>query len=637
MKRRTRVTLMVTALVVALGAASAYAAVSWAHDLEHAAKAGKDQAEAGARSLAAEDATAAVSQFQASAAAFARAQDLLGPDWVGGAAGVIPWAGRQYGAAKTLVAIGVDVSSAGVGLSTVLQETSSETTESGSTRLGSILSTGKDRIDKALVSLGDAAQLATGLSEDGLDPRLAKAVRSLKDALSGVAPFLERSGSLLALERFLLSSPHRILVLSQNSAELRPTGGFVGTYGILDIGPQGFSLEKYADVYTLPNLPVRVTPPPGARMTNDFGFRDANWWIDFPTSAKAMLGFWQQYGQKPVDGIIAIDVITVRDLLEVFGPVTVPGYRETFTAQNLLGRLLYLVEVKSGGGPNKKGVLVALANALEERMLSAGPGELARAALVLAKSADAKHAQFYFADDGAEAAVGQAGWSGAIAPPDGTTDLLAVSNAMTKPGKVNIAIKKQIAYEVILEADGSAETTLVLSYTNTAPASFSLSSSVFRDYLRVYRAAGTVLTPGIVQSSGSTMTVENGLPIVAREFSLLRGRSRTETIVTRVTNAWVVGLPIALPRSPTAASDAAVGSPPGGVSHYRLFIVRQADLQDVPTSVTVAAPQGWRVSGVVAWRVASGETLNTVAEEGVARLSLPLDADVLLDLVMERR
>jgi hypothetical protein len=638
MKRRTRVILIVAAMVVTLVSAFAWAALSWTRNLEDAANTGKDQAEAGARSLAAQDATAAVSQFREAAAAFTRAQDMLGPDWVGNAAGTIPWAARQYTAAKALVTIGVDVSTAGAALSTVLQEGSAETTASGSTRLGSLLAIGKDRIDSALVSLGDAAERAASLTEDGLDPRLAKAVHSLKDALSGVAPFLDRSRSLLALERYLLSSQRRILVISQNSAELRPTGGFAGTYGILDLGPQGFSLEKYADVYTLLDPPGRVTPPPGARMTNDFGFRDANWWIDFPTSARSMLGFWDQYGQKPVDGIIAIDVITVRDLLEVFGPVTVPSYNATFTAQNLLGKLLYLVEVKSGGGPTKKGVLVALANELEQRMLSASPGELARAALVLARSADAKHAQFYFTDGDAESAVEQAGWSGAIAPPEGTTDLLAVSNAMTKPGKVNIAMKKRAVYSVALQPDGSAETTLVLSYTNSAPASFSLSSSVFRDYLRVYRASGTVLTPGaVISSSGATVTVENGLPVVAHEFSLLRGASHTETVVTRVAAAWSAGLPIVLPRSPEPASVTGSASPSDGVSHYRLFIVRQADLQDIPTSVTVTVPQGWRVSGVTAWKTASGETLNTVAEEEVARLSLPLDGDVVLDVVMERR
>lgn len=638
MKRRTRVILIVAAVVAALVAAAAFAAVSWARDLESAASAGRDEAEAGARSLAAEDATAAASQFRAAAAAFTRAHQLLGADWVGAAAGAIPWASRQYDAANTLVAIGLDASTAGVEVSMVLQETSTETTSSGSTRLSAILSVGRDRVDKALVALCDAAQQASGLSEEGLDPRIAKAVRSLKSALSGVGPFLDRSRSLLALERYLLSAPRRMLIISQNSAELRPAGGFAGTYGILNVGPQGFALEKYADVYTLPDPPGRVTPPPGARMTDDFGFRDANWWLDFPTSAKAMLGFWDRYGQKPVDGIIAIDVITVRDLLEIFGPVTVPSYKETFTAQNLLDKLLYLLEVKFDGGPKKKGVLVALANELEQRMLSGSPGELARAALALAKSADAKHVQFYFADAVAQKAVEEAGWSGEIAPPPGTTDLLAVSNAMTKPGKVNIAMQKRIAYEVALQPDGSAETTLVLGYTNNAPVGFALSgSSIFRDYLRVYRAAGTAFSPGAAISGGSTVTVENGLPTVVREFSLPRGANHTETIATRIAVAWVQGLPVGIPRSPVAAPNAAPVSPASGVSHYRLFIVRQADLQDIPTTIIVSSPSGWRVSSVTAWKTASGESLYAAADEGTARLSMPLNADVILDVIMQRR
>jgi hypothetical protein len=639
MKRRTRVAIIVIVAVVALVAAAGWATVSWARGLEEAANAGKDQAQAGAVSLAAEDATAAVSQFQAAAESFTKAQSMLGPDWVEGVAGVIPWAGRQMAAAKTLVAIGIDASTAGAELSAVLQETSVESTATGSSRLSSLLATGRDRIDRALVALGDAAERAAGLSEDGLDPRLAKAVSSLKDALSAVAPFLGRSRSLLALERFLLASPHRLLVISQNSAELRPTGGFAGSFGILKVGPDGFSLEKYSDVYTIPDPPGRNAAPPGATMTPKFGFRDANWWIDFPTSAKAMLGYWRGAGQKPVDGIIAIDVVTVKDLLEVFGPVSVPSYKETFTAANLLDRLLYLVEVKSGGGPQRKGVLVALANELEQRMLSSGPGDLARAGLALAKSADAKHVQMYLTDPGAQDAVTGLGWSGAIAPPAGATDLLVVSNAMNRPGKINIAMRKTIGYEVALASDGSADTTLVLTYANVAP--FELpppQSSAFSDYLRVYRAPGTMLTPGAtVPSAGATSGVENGLPIVVRTLWVVRGASDTETIVTRVPGAWAAGPVVALPRAPAAVSGGSSSQGPDGLAHYRLFVVRQADLLDIPTTVTVSSPQGWRIVGATAWKTASGGALNTTVDDRSAGLSLRLDGDLVLDVVMARQ
>jgi hypothetical protein len=617
MKRPTRRTIVAIVVAAACLAALALAATLWATGFENAANTGKGQAKAGAESLAAQDATAAASQFGAALESFTRARAMLGPVWLGGVANTIPQVGRQYSVARTLVAIGLDGSTAGAELSALLRETPSASATAGPTRLGSLLASGRERIDRALAKLCDVADLSAGLSEEGLVPPLARAVRSVKDELDGVAPYLDRARALLALERYLLASDRRILVISQNSAELRPTGGFIGTFAILNVGPKGFILEKYADVYTIPNPPRISVPPPGAPGAVHFGFRDANWWIDFPTSARAMLGFWEESGQPPVDGIIAIDVVAVRDLLEVFGPISVPSYKETFTAENLLDRLLYLVEVKSGGGPGRKGVLVALANELEQRILDASPKELSLSALALANAADAKHLQMYFPDAGAQAAVTGMRWSGAIAAPAGTTDLLAVCNAMNVGGKINIAIGKAIDYEVGLEPDGSAETTLVLGYSNTAPFDLPPSLSVFSNYLRVYRAPGTVIVPDSRPAQGSTVTVDLGLPTAVRRFTLSRGHSHRETIVTTVPSAW---------RSGSATS-----------SRYRLFLVRQADLQDVPTTVTVTPPAGWRVSSVSAWRTASGEALAVTGNGSVVRLVTPLDGDLVLDLEMQPR
>jgi hypothetical protein len=634
MNPRVRLTVIVTAVLSACVVVVLVAAGMWASGLESAAESGKAQAEAGARSLAAQDATSAVTQFRSASESFARAQSMLGPDWVGGAAGTVPWAARQYATAKALVAIGLDASNAGVELASALQEASSTPVPAGSTRLGALLGAGRVHIDAALSLLAGAAERAAGLSEEGLDPRLAKAVRSLKDALREAAPYLGRIRPLLVLERYLLSAPRRILVISQNSAELRPTGGFAGTYGILNVGPQGFSLEKYRDVYTLPNPPGRVKPPPGAKMTRDFGFRDANWWIDFPTSAKAMLGFWTTYRQRPVDGILALDVVAVRDLLEVTGPVRVASFEETFTADNLLDRLLYLIEVKSRGTSDRKDVLVALAEEVERRLLDSGPTDLGRAAMVLARSADAKHVQFYFNDPDTQNAVGEVGWSGSIAPPEGTTDLLAVSNAMTKPGKVNIAMRKTIDYRVALQPDGSADTTLVLGYSNTASKRFAVSSSVFRDYLRVYRSQGTALATSPRRSPMvMKLTVDAGTPAIAGEFSLERGQRVDVTIGSNVPFAWRQGVAPIVPRRPTSSPT------PAGLtdaSHYRLFIVRQADLEDVPTVVSVSPPPGWRMVGSVAWRTASGEAVVVSVEGTSARLSAPLAGDMVLDVTMER-
>lgn len=640
MKPRTRRIVITVALAGACVAIPLLAAGSWATGLERAARDGKAQAQVGVASIARRDARAAASEFHSASLSFSRAQAMLGPTWMDRVAEAFPWARRQYTAARTLVEIGLDGSVAGSELAAALLEASSTPSPAASATVGSPLTAGRAHIDAALVALGEVADLASRLQEGGLDPRLAGQVRSVKDALREVAPFLRRSAALLPLERYLLSSQHRLLVVSQDSAELRPTGGFVGSYGILDVGPEGFRLEKYADVYTIPDPPGRVPPPPGADMTKDLRFHDANWWLDFPTSARMMLTLWRGAGQPPVDGVIAIDIVAVRDLLRVLGPVRVPSYSETFTAQNLLERLLYLIEIRSANAPGRKGVLVALASELEQRMANLDPKGLFGSVLALAKSADAKHVQMYFVDAGAQKAVLDMGWSGAIAAAPGMTDLLAVSNAMNQGGKINIAMGKSVAYEVALEADGSAEATLVLGYSNTASSAFPWSdSSTFHDYLRVYRARGSVATPGPASSAkGSTMIVENGLPVVVRRFALPAGSTHAETIVTRVPQAWRAGRGVMTPRSGVSSLAAPAPASPASdrLGHYRLLVVRQADIEDVPTVVTVESPAGWRISSANAWKAASGETLATSTDGRSARLSTPLYGDVILDVEIER-
>lgn len=415
------------------------------------------------------------------------------------------------------------------------------------------------------------------------------------------------------------------MLVSQNSAELRPTGGFIGSYGILTIGPKGVKLDSYKDVYELPNPPGRVPMPPGALMTKrmDFQFRDANWWIDFPTSARRMLGFWSDMGQPPVDGIIAIDVVAMQDILGVLGPIKVPDFAETFTADNLVKRLTYLIEVKSGGGSGKKDVLIALADELEKRVLGAGAPDAMKLLLAAAKAADAKHVQMYFVDPEAQQAATELGWAGSIEAPPRTTDLVAVSNALTLPGKVNFAMRKRATYDVALQPNGSAETTLVLDYANTGRLAVS-ERGVFRNYLRVYRAPGTIAAKGDQTTEDATGTPDVDLPKVIREFSVGLGKKHTETITAAVPGAW---------RSKGATEEDPAKA---RLASYRLFVVRQADLEEIPTSVRVTAPTGWRVASVRGWKAASRERVPAESDGRAASLAVPLDGDLILDLDLVR-
>jgi hypothetical protein len=632
MKRPSRRTIVITVAAVAVVAALAGAGWLWARGVVNVARAGKSQVEAGAKSLAAQDATAAAAQFADASKSFERTRSMLGPDWLAAATGWIPLAGPQYTTARELATIGLDGSNAGTQLAIALQKApaASESTTS-TTKLAALLTTGRPHVQAALDSLSDAADRAAKLPDSGLVPQLADAVSSVKATLGGAAPILARSHALLTLEKYLFSSDHKILVVSQDSAELRPTGGFAGSFGIVNVGPRGVTLDKYSDVYELPTPAVKVHPPPGATFISNFTFHDANWWIDFPTSATTMLERWAASRQPKVDSIVVIDTAAVKDLLAVVGPIRVPSYNETFTSKNLLERLLYHTQIDAPASvKGRKGVLVALATELEKRLLNASPGELARAGLALAKAADGKHVQMYFPNAEAQAAVVELGWSGKIAPPAGATDMLVVANAMNKGAKINMAMSKTIDYGVALATDGSAATKLVLGYSNIAP--FNIPGRTqFRDYLRVYRAPGTVFThTPASDASGGSVTTELGFPVAIRQFRVSRGETYTVTITSRVPAA----VRIATTRSAPLPTGIAVA---GAVSHYRLFVVRQADIQDVPTKLTITAPPGQRVTGVGAWKTASGEVVPSTWDGGTARVSVPLSGDMIVDVGLAPR
>ncbi len=355
MRNPRRLVLAVVAVVL-LVATSLVAAGLWARSIAATAKTGTAQAKSGAQSLAAMDATAAASDFSAARESFSSVTQALGPDWVSRTVEPIPWLGRQYAATRTLARIGSDGSLAGLEIAEALRPTPSATSTAGSAnQLGSALPARLEHVDAAYASLTDALDRADTLSSDGLLPPLASAVRTIQDAQRKAAPLLAKSRALLALKSYLLSGNHRIIVVSQDGAELRPTGGWAGSFGIVNTGSTGVQLESYQDVFVLPNPRIHVTPPQGALQSKNFNFRNANWWIDFPTSAQAMLAFWLEAGQQPVDGIVVIDPVVMADLLDIVGPITVPLHKETFTSDNLLDRMLYLTQITEGRAARPKG------------------------------------------------------------------------------------------------------------------------------------------------------------------------------------------------------------------------------------------------------------------------------------------
>lgn len=578
---------------------------------EALAKAGKSDASAAVKSLEKADAAAALASFQRAGDEFGRARQLLGPAWLRD----VPWLGRQVAAADELASIGAEGSSAGAHVAELLAQAGSV---SGADRLGQLITAARPHLDAALVSMVSIHDRAAGLTTDGLVPQLADSVTELQNLLRPLDLVMGRSQALLDLERYLFSADHRFLVLAQNNAQLRPSGGFLGTYGLLTVGPSGFQLERFEDVYALPGARSDMPVPEGMR-TRRVYFHLANWWVDFPTTGKTMTELWGTIlpRQPGIDGVIAIDLPTIRNLLEVFGPITVPEVNGQLTADNVFERLSYAVEVTYSGGQSdagKKDAVVSLAKAVMERLIGLSNDEFVPVMQALATSANEKHVQFYLTDSSAQSAMVAAGWSGAIAPSADTTDLVAVANAvMRRPAKSNLGVTKALDYTVGLNADGSADTTLVLHYKKSADNPLGSLQDRFYDLVRVNRISGTTLrgSKGI-----DTLDDATGLPTFAHYFRLDSGKSTSVTLAATVPDAVRRG-------------DA-------GTWRYRLLVAKQADLVDTEATITVRVPEGWKVSGSQATFRVSGAAVPVTSGDGTLTVHTPLKQDLVLDVQLVR-
>lgn len=612
---------VVALVIVGIG----FGGYSWARQVQSTAEAGKASIQVGLADLQAGDAQKAQASFAQAEASFVATHGLLGPEWLQ----AIPFVGRQLQAVDQLAVVGTEGARAGGQVASLLIAGAE-----GSGGVNAMLKIAKPYVLAALDSFDRIAEVEPLLSTDGLLPPVASAVTSAKEQLTPLEPVFAKADSISTFVRYLLGSDHRFLVVSQNNAELRPTGGFMGSYGLLKVGPSGFKLERYRDIYSLPKDTVKIPKPAGARMGGKLlRIQDANWWLDFPTSAKTILKLYDSMKQPKVDGVIAIDLITIKTLLGEFGPITLADYGKTITSKNMIHTLVVMIEQEqANAGLHRKDVLQPLSEELLHRMLHIKPGELAPTGRLLIELANQKRLQVFVRDEAVQQAAMSVGWAGAIDAPKQSTDLLAVANAVVWASKMNIGVHKTIDYQVTLAESGEATTELTLGYKKDARRILTVQRQWFGDYLRVYRPDGTKLTGWSSKRSMKTVDAKQqkaeikpkitvdamDLPAVTAGFGVLPGESRTEVYRTTVPNAL------------TAAAENS------DLMRYQLLIVKQPDLEENQTTVTVSIPAGWKVAGTNAWHRASGEAVPVVAADGKVTLSAPLLADTIFDITLTK-
>ena len=260
--------------------------------------------------------------------------------------------------------------------------------------------------------------------------------------------------------------PHRYLVLLQNNHERRATGGFIGSYLIVDVNDGKIVKMEAKDVYeTDGQLKDVIKTPPGIdRVADRLYMRDANYSPDFPTSARSIMWFLEHSKGPSVDTVIAIDQTVVEKMLELTGPLILPNFPFQINAGNFSQLISFYTETKLSDSATPKQLLFDLIPAFQSQF--ANVTELEKLFETGKELAVKGHVQAYSSDSGIQDLIERTGLSGAMIQAEEKTDYLSVITTSIGGNKSDEYIKTNLYHRSIIGREGNIENELTIKKTH---------------------------------------------------------------------------------------------------------------------------------------------------------------------------
>ncbi len=370
--------------------------------------------------------------------------------------------------------------------------------------IGSLMATMKGDLTLVDSELGTAqAYLQSGLVNSFFDIGILRSLKSRQE--ESVATVKQLRMYVNTLRQGLQVLPHMIglsgkqvyLVLFQNNMELRPTGGFIGSFGLLTFEDGVMKELKIEDVYTADGaLKGHVDPPLPIKTylkQEHWYLRDSNWDPDFPSSAQQAMWFLEKELDVSVDGVIAVDVTMAEYMLEVAGKLDIPDLNTSISAENLYLKLqTQSHENFFPGSTQKKDLLGSVARSLFLELIGKKELNMTKLLTGIHQGLNEKHLILYFKKPETESLIQKFGWNGSILPQTCPgqkcySNTLFVVDANLGVNKANYFVRRNMVDNIHVGDSGEISQTINLTYKNTSPKEDKLGGDYFT-YIRIYQS-----------------------------------------------------------------------------------------------------------------------------------------------------
>lgn len=318
-------------------------------------------------------------------------------------------------------------------------------------------------------------------------------ISEYKDKVYSAKRFSSRLLAILGGEK-----PVKYLVILQNNMELRPTGGFIGSFALVTFDKGRMTEIVVNDVYSADGqLKGHVDPPMAIRTHLGEGgwyMRDSNWDPDFANASKKIEWFLDKEVNTKVDGVISVDLNFVQSLLQIVGPIKLVDFDKTITSDNLYE--ITQSEVESNffpGSIKKASFLTGLTNQLILEIKSIKKDKYFLLIKEFYKLLEEKHMQLYFHDENAQEAIDSLNYSGKVNLDTNCGqrcyfDKYALVDANLGVNKANYFISRTQDLGLTINR-GEIKHELVVTYINSANIAVG-NSGTYKSYSRLLLPSG---------------------------------------------------------------------------------------------------------------------------------------------------
>lgn len=301
---------------------------------------------------------------------------------------------------------------------------------------------------------------------------------------------------------FAKNTEKKYLLLFANNMELRPGGGFIGSFGIITI--KNFTLAdlKIYDVYDADGqLTAHIEPPLPIKkylgMPHLF-LRDSNFSPDFSENySQAKFFLEKELNMTDLAGSVVITTSAIESFLDAYGDIYLPDFNETINKKNFY--LKTQIHVESNFFPGSTQKKTYLSSLIKQLLLNLDNASVKQLTLALKKSLDEKQIAIMVENPNIQQIIDSLYWSGRAIEPVCTSpvencmvDYLFPFDMNVGPNKVNYFIKRSISQKTKIDINGSIKNVFSIQFHNESSLA-EFPGGKYRNYFQIYLPPNTII------------------------------------------------------------------------------------------------------------------------------------------------